>query len=396
MTTKRHIVILNTLYPPFIIGGAERSVLSLAQGLISNGWKVSIITSGIFKSHEKIDGVEVYRYKNNNVFFRGKMTGKEASYLRILYRVIDELSFLKSWRIFKDIERMKPNVIFTNNMVEIPYHVLWFLGRSSYNHVHTLRDYSLMCLYSSTTKKGEVCQRQCWSCRIGCSFRKISTRNVKKVVGVSSYTLNKHLLNGYFSNSSRHRTIPNIYENKLKVFERSESVVLRLGFIGALSDYKGLHILFRALSNISVDYELKVAGRESRKGYLKELSNRYSSVTYEYMGWVNPHDFYSQVDVVIMPAIWPEPYPRTLIESRVYSLPVIVSDSGGTNEGVLNGVDGFIFKNGDYTELGGYIESLAKNKELLKSMSKYSSARSKEYSQESIIAKYESLFESDT
>ena len=394
MSTKKHVVILNTLYPPFIVGGAERSVLSLAQGLKCNGWKVSVITSGISKSYENIDGVEVYRYRNRNVFFRGKMTGKESPYLRILYRIIDELSFLKSWRIFIDIERMKPDVVFTNNMVEIPYHILWFLGRSSYNHVHTLRDYSLMCLYSSTTKKGAVCEKQCWSCRIGCTLRKISTRDVMKVVGVSSYTLNKHLSNGFFANSNVHRTIPNIYEDDLKVIESQESKVLRLGFIGSISDYKGVHILFRALSNISVAYGLKVAGRESRKGYLKELSKKYSSVTYEYLGWVNPHDFYNQVDVVIMPAIWPEPYPRTLIESRVYGLPVIVSDSGGTNEGVVDGVDGFIFKNGDDMDLGRYIETLARDKRLLNSMAMYSGARSKEYSKVSITAKYEDLFES--
>ena len=391
--TKGHLIIINTLYPPFAVGGAEKSVEALAKGFEASGWKVTVFTSGIKFSIESVDGITVYRFKTRNIFFRGNMKGTERKYSRVIYRLIDELSFFKSLRIFRTIRSLSPDVVFTNNMVEMPYHILWFLGMSGINHVHTLRDYSLMCLYSSTTKNNEVCKGQCRLCSIGCTFRKLSTNKVRKVVGVSNYTLDRHISNGFFSNALTKKAIPNIDNLNFAAGRSVNSGSLRIGFIGLVSDYKGVNLLFEALSEVEFDYELIIAGREAHDGYLENLARSFNSVNFNYLGWVDSADFYSKIDLVVMPAIWPEPYPRTLIESRSFSLPVIVSDSGGTSEGVIHGKDGLVFESGNYLALRRNIGLVAKNENVLMAMSNASGLRKDDYSEATIIGKYESIFE---
>lgn len=389
---NRHIVIVNTLYTPFTVGGAEKSVEAIAKGLQKSGWKVTIITSGIKTSHDILEGISVHRLRYFNIFFRGNMTGNESKLFRIIYRVIDEFSFLRSWRIYTLIRSLNPDVVFTNNLVEVPYHLLWFLGTSKMNHVHTLRDYSLMCLFSSTTRNGKECRGQCRMCAVGCILRKESSKKIRKVVGVSNFTLNKHIANGYFQNAEIKRAIPNIYGGDTLREEKCLDGMLSIGFIGLVSDNKGVQLLFKALSEVQFDYELIIAGRESFKGYLDQLSSTYSCVRFKYLGWVEPKDFYSVVDLVVMPAIWPEPYPRTLIESRSFGLPVVVSDSGGTKEGVCHNIDGFIFTSENHIELKEYLTQLATNTQLYEEMSNASKEREIEYYEDTIIRQYEEIF----
>jgi len=47
---------------------------------------------------------------------------------------------------------------------------------------------------------------------------------------------------------------------------------------------------------------------------------------------LKPADFYKNIDVLLVPALWNEPFGRTVIESRSYAVPVCQSDRGGLKE----------------------------------------------------------------
>lgn len=57
------IVIVCTLYPPYILGGAEKSTALLAEGLLKQGHDVFVITTGQEDDQVKINGINVYRLK---------------------------------------------------------------------------------------------------------------------------------------------------------------------------------------------------------------------------------------------------------------------------------------------------------------------------------------------
>ena len=59
------IAIICTLYPPYVLGGAEISTSLLAKGLANKGHEVTVITTGNKQKEEIVDGIRVYRVKNN-------------------------------------------------------------------------------------------------------------------------------------------------------------------------------------------------------------------------------------------------------------------------------------------------------------------------------------------
>ena len=82
------IVIICTLYPPYILGGAEISISLLAKGLVAQGNEVAVITTGNSYKEEILDGVHVYRIKNRNIYWRYPQ--REKSILRkSLWHLID-------------------------------------------------------------------------------------------------------------------------------------------------------------------------------------------------------------------------------------------------------------------------------------------------------------------
>ena len=85
------VVIVNTLYPPFAVGGAERSVCLLAEALVRAGDLVSVISlhPGSEETVASLNGVRVYRLPMDNRYWpfgRGK---KPCSVARLLWHVGD-------------------------------------------------------------------------------------------------------------------------------------------------------------------------------------------------------------------------------------------------------------------------------------------------------------------
>jgi glycosyltransferase involved in cell wall biosynthesis len=46
-------------------------------------------------------------------------------------------------------------------------------------------------------------------------------------------------------------------------------------------------------------------------------------------GFIPPRSFFDQIDCLIVPSIWPEPLPRTILESYAAGVPSIGARSGG-------------------------------------------------------------------
>jgi glycosyltransferase involved in cell wall biosynthesis len=133
-----------------------------------------------------------------------------------------------------------------------------------------------------------------------------------------------------------------------------------LGFIGRIEDVKGVPLIFKAVSLLkeASNIEIVLAGRETSKGYLRSLAEKYPTVVWRHLGFVRPHDFYSQCDCVIVPSTWAEPFPAVAYEPFEYGVPVLGSDLGGISEIVENEVSGLLFSAGDAEDLSRKIERI--------------------------------------
>ncbi len=114
---------------------------------------------------------------------------------------------------------------------------------------------------------------------------------------------------------------------------------IRIGFIGRFSTIKGLHVLARALQRLerldTPNVQLVLAGDErfvppdQQEAVVQEVGKLADVVR---LGWVEPQTFYEQVDVVVVPSVWAEPFGLVAAEAMAVGRPLVVSDAGALPE----------------------------------------------------------------
>lgn len=380
-----NITIICTLYPPYILGGAELSVSYLAKGLVKEGHHVSVITTGDKYQEETIDGVKVYRLKNKNIYWRYPQ--REKNILRkSVWHLFDIYNVLYKRDIKRILRKEETDVVNTSNLCGISV-VAWQTAKElGIPIAHTLRDYYLLCPQQTMIKGGKSCERQCTVCRSYSWYKKSMSQNVDAVVGISDFILQHHLRFGYFKNSSLQVVIPNSV-NKVEFTQRKKTN--KIGFIGRLSPEKGIELMIGSFNDSKHEgYQLVIAGN-GNANYEKALRDCYESDDVHFMGKMKQKDFFESIDLLIVPSLWNEPFGRVVIEAYSYHCPVLMAKNGGLNELVYNGVScGFNTSSKD--ELTTLISKFCSG-ELVFNDSLYE-AIMENYSEHAIVSQYVKLF----
>jgi glycosyltransferase involved in cell wall biosynthesis len=131
----------------------------------------------------------------------------------------------------------------------------------------------------------------------------------------------------------------------------------RFGFFGQFTAYKGADVLLRAMERLGEDFDgllrihganLETAPEEFQTEFQELLDDASETVTL--VGQYQPKELsklMAQVDWVVVPSIWWETGPLTVLEAFQHGRPVICSDMGGMSEKVTDGVNGIYFRRGD-------------------------------------------------
>ena len=80
------VMIFNTLYCPNQIGGAEKSVQLLAEGLLEKGLKPVIVTTGKENYVDYVNGIKVYYVKTINLYWA--YNSKEEKNIKNLFGIL--------------------------------------------------------------------------------------------------------------------------------------------------------------------------------------------------------------------------------------------------------------------------------------------------------------------
>jgi glycosyltransferase involved in cell wall biosynthesis len=138
---------------------------------------------------------------------------------------------------------------------------------------------------------------------------------------------------------------------------------LNFGFMGRVIPVKGMKTLFEAFRNIE-DATLTIYGSQADKKYL----DLYSVDSVKYYGAYNNNDInkvLSEIDVLIVPSIWPENSPLVIQEAFLAGIPVITSNFGGMKELVTHEKDGWLFEAGNSISLNKIVKEIIMNPEVL-------------------------------
>jgi glycosyltransferase involved in cell wall biosynthesis len=354
------ILHLSSLYPPHIVGGAERSVSMLAEAQAAAGWDVAAacLTPGDAAEEER-NGVQVFRMPHGNDFWLEDWT-RHSQRQREWAKFKQQTNFGIERRFGAVIDRFRPDIVNTHSMVDISTRVWHAAGRRGVPIVHTLRDFDLLCAASSMFRDTGPCTHRHLKCRVLTYSKQFDQRLVSAVTAVGSEVLARHLHYGFFD--AVPQTLRRVIWNTAKVEGVDADYVraprtgpLTFGYLGRISPEKGVDVLLRAARLLPpTGWRLLIAG--SAPGDLAPFHDLAQGLPVEFIGFQKPKTLFDQIDVLVAPSLWAEPLGRTVLEAYQAGVPVIGSRSGGIAEIIAD--EDWLVEPGDVAGLAGRMAAL--------------------------------------
>ncbi|SFU24817.1 glycosyltransferase family 4 protein [Paraburkholderia aspalathi] len=353
------IFYLNQLYSPHVAGGSEICLQEEAQGMLARGHEVTVLatgpTPGIAIDH--VNGVKVIRAGTNNVYWHYKK--EQRSFVQgKTWHIKDSYNASMAAIVETVLDTEAPDLVAVHTLPGWSAAAWQAIANKNIPIVQVLHDLYHLCPTTQMFKGGEVCEQRCVSCRLLRVRSRSASSVVSAVVGVSRFVLDKHLSAGFFSNASIRKVVFNARsltgEDVISTSEACTSSDVRFGFIGTLSQAKGLEFLLNEFSGKLPGATLSIAGRGD-PAYVDPLKKKYESESIRFLGYVKPSDFFASIDVLVVPSLWNDTYPGVVVESHIYGVPVIGSARGGIPEIITEKVTGLIF---EPTEDGALLKAM--------------------------------------
>lgn len=144
---------------------------------------------------------------------------------------------------------------------------------------------------------------------------------------------------------------------------------LRLGFLGSLSECKGLRDLLAAVAELerraAGRWELHLAGAAqdaASEALVQELKRAYSSCPWwsrvHWRGWVRAEEFLGEIDVLVFPSRTFETFGLAPAEAALAGVPVVAARVGAVPEVVADGRTGWLFAPGDWAGCAAVLHRL--------------------------------------
>ncbi len=336
------ILMMSSLWPPHVLGGAEIYASMLAAELRHSRDTVGVVTLGV-PGPDVVGQVPPYPYRLDKFSAQPRLR-RARFHLADVYRPASKRALV---RVFEEFE---PDVVHSHAIQGFSGAALAVPSELRIPHVHTIHDYWLQCQRSSLVRRdGVVCERRCRSCTAFSSARlRLIGRNTPDVViGVSDAVLREHDTIDWVR--QRSRVIPNPVFSR-PVPARATGRPLTFGYLGQLIRAKGIRTLLDAFERADLgDARLLVAGDGPLRPAVQAAKGQV-----QYLGFVADKEkeaFFETIDCLVVPSEWRDPAPLVINEARSYRLPVIGADMGGIPELVAPACVRLLFRSGDSEQL---------------------------------------------
>ena len=199
---------------------------------------------------------------------------------------------------------------------------------------------------------------------VRCRRRLELLRQVRRAAVLSEFMRRNLIANGF--SPERITVIPPPVSAPEVLPERTENTPPRLLFTGQLIRGKGVDQLLRALPLLHHDYRLMVAGEGNQRPELERLAARLGVADkVSFLGWVaEPEKLYSMCDIAVLPFFWQEPFGLVGPEASVRGLPIVAFRTGGVDEWLVDGENGFAVPPRDIPAFAAAVDRLLADREL--------------------------------
>jgi len=357
------ILFVNEYSYPNVVSGAEFSMEALAEALTKSGNEITIISPSLGND------LEFFLY-NNIKYYKFPFFKKTKPYQSLSPFWFNNPLFwlITAFSLLKIIKQENIDIIHVHGKFVLPGVILAkLLSRKPV--VVTVRDYKFLCPLSLCfVNKDSKCdikyfifselpnylkiyeKKSNW-------FRKITTvtriiiskffqellllslKKANKIICVSQAVLNIYKKSGI--SSEKLISIYNVVDisSKVTIMSKNKTIIS----VGKISYGKGSDILidaFEKVKKIIPDCQLIMVGAKSPS--IEKIPENV-----EYIKKVDHdkiHEIYKKAGLFVLMSRWPEPLSRASLEAMSQGIPLILSDKGGNQEVVVDGVNGYLIK----------------------------------------------------
>jgi glycosyltransferase involved in cell wall biosynthesis len=295
-------------------------------------------------------------------------------------------------RIQNVIDAFKPDVIHAHNTFPlISPSIYWAAERAAIPVVQTLHNFRLLCPQAMFLRQGEVCEdclgrvpwRGAWHACYRDSraqsavvagmltlHRALGTYRTKvsRFIALNEFCRRKFVEGGL--PAERIVVKPNFVDFPMPHAVRREGFL----FVGRLSAEKGLKVLASAARQLSAD-SVRVAGAGPESNLLEGIP------AIDALGSLSADAVRAEMSraiALLLPSLWYENFPRTVVEAFGCGLPVIASRIGALADLVEEGVTGLQFEPGNAQDLAGKMRWAQAHPEQMATMGRNARARYEE------------------
>ena len=333
----KKVLIACRAYYPDVAGGGEISTRLLAEKLSDAGYEVEVLAISDKPSTKFCNGVKINRIPYRNVYWSFK--NKNINLLKkMVWHSLDSNNFLISQDLTSKIKQIKPDVLITSTIEDVSSSVWKVAKKNGVRVMHILRSYSLMCVNANMFKE-DNCNKICSTCKPFSILKKQNSKYVDDIIGISEFVLEAHLKNGYFKNAKPFVIYNMCLDEVLDERKHNglENGNITIGYLGRIHKTKGIDLVIEAIADLPSDYKKNIIFKIAGSGdddYVDELRSlaKKSKLICTFEGNIPANQLLDNIDVLIVPSKWNEPFGRVVIESLGRRGPVIGKRVGGIPE----------------------------------------------------------------
>ena len=268
------ICLINNLYPPLSVGGAEQIVALIANKLSETN-EVIVLTS-TYDGNKEIQTkgkLKIFRLDTGNLYHY-LQAAEMPTWRKIIWHFLDIFGCKACKKVKEVLKEERPDVVITHNLKGFSYRTPRLISKLNLKHIHTLHDYQLIDPHGSLFREGKNLKNLSLPFKIYKNICKRLFSTIDVIISPSKFVLEKHLEHGFFK-KSKHLIWPNP-TNLIEVTKpHQDADKIRLLYLGQIEKHKGIQFFLETFKNYESDkFELLVVGDGSQ---LKRLKEKYEN-----------------------------------------------------------------------------------------------------------------------
>jgi glycosyltransferase involved in cell wall biosynthesis len=383
------VMVINSLYHPNVIGGAEKSTRAIVSNLGKFDIEPVVVTVSDRDRIDTVDGIRVYYVRHSSIYWSYYSKAKN-NILKLFWHLLSLYNPFMLNRVKRIIKKEKPDIVHTNNLSEFTVGLWRLVKKNNIPLIHTLRDFSLLCPRATLFRRNQVCSKKNIICALMLKFRRSFSDLPDVVTGNSSFILDKHIESGFFKHADKY-VIYNSLQSGDIGYREKENTDPDFGYLGLLAYHKGIEFLLDTFSENRLP-GLHIFGRGITSEYEEYLASKYSSDRIIFHGFTETRKALDRIDVLIVPSLCLDALPRVIYEAYSAGIPVISSDRGGGKEIIEEGITGYVYNADSQSDLVRKIEMFTADASKVQKMRENCLRKARDFLPEKSVRQYADIY----